>query len=418
MKKKSSLESSLRETEVTLAVLQERLATRESLCEEQKTAILRQQEELESLKALRATLERERELIRNELEMQLKKLSDQTLRTAQESLFHQFKAHWNTIAEQDRQDWNKKELLIKHLLQPVQKELEQLKSSQYSSQEAWITNCNRLTEQIKSQVHHCLALQQETKELRDVLKNPNLKGRWGELRLKRIVEICGLVPYCDFDEQEREKDGKKRPDLTIKLPGNKSIVIDAKTPIQELLDISKMEEPQKKSKLKEHASQIKKHVQNVIKRDYWDIQLTPVFVIIFFPTDSLLGAAMESDPSLLEWAALQNVILSTPSTLIGLLTTISMCWSQHKNAENSELIRKKTMDILKILSLFLQNVSGLGKSIEGVVEHFNRLLKKAQTSLLPHFDDLKELTGQVEHKSLELKEISKEVCSYPSRPLM
>lgn len=338
------------------------------------------------------------------------------LRDAQESLVHQFKNQWGTIVEKDRQDWDKKELLIQHLFHPIQRELEQLKSSHTSSQEAWSETCHRLTEQLKSQVTHCLALQQETKELKDVLKNPNLKGRWGELRLKRIVEICGLIPYCDFEEQE--VDGKKRPDLTIKLPGNKSIVIDAKTPIKELLDFSQMEGEQKKSKLKEHSSKVKKHIQEVIKRDYWEISLTPVFIIVFFPTDSLLGLAMESDPSLLEWAALQNVILSTPSTLIGLLTAISMYWSQQKNIENSDLIRQKTLDVLKVISLFLQDLSGLGKYIEKVVEQFNQLLKRSQTGLLPHFEELKRLTGQVENKTISLQEIDKGVRSYPSRPLM
>ncbi|WP_108624475.1 DNA recombination protein RmuC [Candidatus Similichlamydia epinepheli] len=210
LRRKVNLESSLQTCEIELAILKERIQLKESLCEEYKQELITKDRELQNLRVSSATLDREKEFIQKELEQQIKNLSNQTIRTTQETLFHEFRTQWNAIVEKDRQDWNNRELRIQNILQPVHKELEQLKSLHVSSNESWIGTCNRLTEQIKSQATHCLALQQETKELKDVLKNPNLKGRWGELRLKRIIEICGLVSYCDFEEQEG--DSKKRPD--------------------------------------------------------------------------------------------------------------------------------------------------------------------------------------------------------------
>ncbi|WP_157952449.1 DNA recombination protein RmuC [Candidatus Similichlamydia epinepheli] len=409
LRMKITLESSIQTCEIECAVLRERLQLKESLCEEYKQELLTQSAELQDLRTIRATLNREREFVQKELEHQIKNLSNQTIRTTQETLFHEFRTQWNVIIEKDRQDWNNRELRIQNILQPVHKELEQLKSLHASSNESWIGTCNRLAEQIKSQVTHCLALQQETKELKDVLKNPNLKGRWGELRLKRIIEICGLVSYCDFEEQEG--DSKRRPDLTIKLPGSKSIVIDAKTPMQDFFELNQVDEAQKKEKMKDHTLRVKKHVQDVVKRDYWDLPVAPVFIIIFFPTDSLLGVAMENDPSIIEWAALQNVILSTPSTLIGLLTTISMCWSQQKNMENSEKIRQKSVDCLKMISLFLKELSCMGKTLEKLVDQFNHLLKQSKNKLLPDLEEFRMLAGQVENKTIHLKEVDREVQS-------
>lgn len=246
-------------------------------------------------------------------------------------------------------------------------------------------------------------LKQETANLVQALRRPQSRGRWGEMQLKRIVELAGMLNYCDFYEQKHgcTEEIRVRPDLLVRLPGGKQIIIDAKVPLEAYLEsIYDPDEKIKETKLRDHARQVRAHVNALSKKSYWEhFQPTPEFVILFLPAETFFSAALEHDPSLIEVGAEQGVIIATPTTLIALLRTVFYGWRQENLSKQSEKVRELGQELYKRLLDMGGHWSKMGKSLSQAVDSYNKAVGSLETRVLVtarKFKDLQLLSEQVE----------------------
>ncbi|MBV8463542.1 MAG: DNA recombination protein RmuC, partial [Acidimicrobiales bacterium] len=219
-------------------------------------------------------------------------------------------------------------------------------------------------------------LQRETRNLVTALRSPQTRGRWGELQLRRVVEMAGMLERCDFDEQVTTDGdtGRLRPDLVVHLPGGKNVAVDAKVPLQAFLDANDAEdEEQRRAHLAAHGRQMKAHVDGLARKEYWKrVDPSPEFVVAFVPGDPLLSAALEHEPGLMEYAVANNVLLATPTSLIALLRAVAYGWQQDALAENAREVQKKGSELYQRLCVLGDHVAGVGKGLAGAVSAYNK----------------------------------------------
>jgi DNA recombination protein RmuC len=255
---------------------------------------------------------------------------------------------------------------------------------------------SQLRQQVDEVRHSTDTLRRETASLSTALRRPHVRGRWGELHLRRVVEIAGLVERCDFTEQmsttvERHDDQSDRrmlrPDLVVHLAGDKHVVVDAKVPLDAFLDAS-AEDPsdsdgERSDALRRHARQLRQHVDALAGKGYWRaLPSTPEFVVLFVPGESFLSAALEADPTLLEYAADRRVVLATPTTLIALLRTVAYAWTQQTLADKAREIHQLGRDLYERLGVMGGHLDRLGRSLTGAVSAYNRTVGSIETRVL------------------------------------
>ena len=239
------------------------------------------------------------------------------------------------------------------------------------------------------------ALARETSILSTALRTPHIRGRWGEVTLRRVAELAGMVPNCDFNEQStEERDGVRiRPDMVVRLPGNRSIVVDAKVPLTAYLDaVAATDEAARRTAIQRHSQQVSEHVRQLAGKQYWSqFQPAPELVVLFLPGDHFFSAALEANPELIEEALERKVVIATPVTLISVLKGIAYGWNQEQLAENAAEIRRVASELYDRVGAVYDHYADTGRLLEKTVEAYNRSVGSWDTRLVPGLRKMREL---------------------------
>jgi DNA recombination protein RmuC len=269
--------------------------------------------------------------------------------------------------------------VVKESLDRLHDQLRDLEQHRVS----WQSQLHAHVEEVR---HSTESLRRETSALSTALRKPQVRGRWGELHLRRAVELAGLVSRCDFEEQvsTRTDDGTLRPDLVVHLAGGKHVVVDAKVPLDAFLDATAAgDDEEREAHLARHARQLRQHVEALAAKSYWrTLPATPEFVVLFVPGEAFLSAALEAEPGLLEHAAGRKVVLATPTTLIALLRTVAYAWTQETLTERAHELHALGLELHERLSTMGGHLDRLGRSLTSAVAAYNKTVGSLETRVL------------------------------------
>ena len=275
----------------------------------------------------------------------------------------------------------------------VMQGLDRLSDQLQDFEHARATWQGQLHQQVLDMRHTADGLRRETQTLSTALRRPQVRGRWGELHLRRAVELAGLVDRCDFDEQVQLADGAQRPDLVVRLAGGRSVVVDAKVPLDAFLDATSTDDPdQREAQLARHARQLRGHIELLGSKRYWrSLPETPEFVVLFLPAESFLAAGLDADGSLIEYAAERGVVLASPTTLIALLRTVAHGWRHESLADQAREIHRVGRDLHDRLRTMGTHLGKLGRSLDTAVGAYNQTVGSWESRVLVaarRFEDL------------------------------
>jgi DNA recombination protein RmuC len=290
-------------------------------------------------------------------------------------------------------DLSQRQTAIAELVAPVRETVARLGEKLAELERSRIGAYAELREQVRSMGEAQGQLRLEASKLVQALRAPQVRGRWGEVQLRRVVELAGMQEHCDFAEQETLAGGARlRPDLVVRIPGGKCLAVDAKAPLSAYLEaVDAVEEPVRRARLADHARQIRDHVGKLSQKAYHEhLGQTPEFVVLFLPGESFFAAALEQDPTLIETAAEAGVVLATPTTLIALLKAVAYGWRQESIAESARLISELGRELHDRLAILGRHAARVGKELGGAVTAYNDLVGSLESRVLPAARRLKE----------------------------
>ncbi len=339
-----------------------------------------------------------------ELSTAFKALSAEALESNSASFLQLAKTQLEAFQAQARGDLEQRQMAVEQMVAPIKESLEKVDGKIQELERVRTEAYGSLTAQVRALGEVQRELRQETGNLVTALRSPVVRGRWGEMQLRRVVEAAGMVPYCDFAEQATiGADGRLgRPDLIVRLAGGKNVVVDAKAPLQAYLEsLEAKDDALRRARLEDHARQLRDHILKLSAKSYWSqLEATPEFVVLFIPGETFFSAALEHDPGLIEEAAKRQVILATPTTLIAVLWAIAHGWREERLAENARAISELGRDLYTRLGTLAGHFGKLRRSIESVVRSYNEAAGSLESRVLVSARRLKELgatsTGEIE----------------------
>ena len=324
---------------------------------------------------------------RLELERAVESLARKALEQNNESFLRLAQENLQKFQVQAKAELGEREKAVEALVRPINETLkkteQQIQEIERDRQRAF----GSISEQLKLMSETQLRLQNETQNLVKALRRPEVRGQWGEMTLRRLAELAGMVERCDFFEQENvtTAEGRLRPDMIVRLPDNRELVVDVKTPLDAYINATEATDDNlRESALTQHARKVRERVNELAKKEYWNqFKRSPDFVILFIPGDQFLSSALDRDPGLIDDALRQKVMLATPTSFVALLKAVAYGWRQVALAENAETIRTLGEQLYDRLATFAGHLDNTGKALNNAVRHYNSAVGSLERNVLP-----------------------------------
>ena len=327
------------------------------------------------------------ELANAKLTSAFAEISNRSLRANSDTFLQLAQQNLETQQEKAKRELGEREKAVEDLVKPIRDALaasqKQIAELEKARSEAYGGIKSQLREMQDSQKW----LAQETRNLVKALRRPEVRGRWGEITLRRLVELAGMVEHCDFVEQAHSiSDGQViRPDMIVKMPDERQLVVDVKTPLDAYLEaVEAGDDAQRKLGLERHAKNVRAHIRLLSTKAYWEqFEESPEFVILFIPGDQFLSAALSEEPDLIEYALSRQIILATPTSFVALLKAVAYGWRQLALADNAREIRALAEDLYGRLGTFVTHMNRVGRQLASSVENYNKAVGSLERSVLP-----------------------------------
>ena len=314
-------------------------------------------------------------------------LANKSLKSNSENFLRLAEQNLGAQQERAKRELGDREQAVENLVKPIRDALQQSQAQIAALEKSRSEAYGGIKSQLETMQINQKSLTQETHNLVNALRRPEVRGRWGEITLRRLVELAGMVEHCDFQEQVHTTSDEKtiRPDMIVRMPDQRELVVDVKTPLDAYLEaIEATDDAQHKLALERHTRNVRDHIRKLASKTYWEqFSKSPEFVILFIPGDQFLSAALNEDPDLIEYALSQQIILATPTSFVALLKAVAYGWRQLALADNAEEIRRLAEDLYGRLTTFAGHMNKVGKQLASSVENYNRAVGSLERKVLP-----------------------------------